>query len=94
MNTTGLASLRRARGLSQKELGQRLGLTQSRVSAIESQSLGSLMLTTIARYVEGLGGHMSVRVVVDDKVYRMDITGQSGIASSHSEGESDSCSPD
>lgn len=55
-----LYELRRARGLSQAELAKRLGVTQTRISAIERAE--DLNLSTLQRYVDALGGRLKADV--------------------------------
>lgn len=58
-----LSELRKARGLTQAELGERMGIDQKGVSKLEHQP--DLLLSTLAAYVESLGGH--VELVIGDK---------------------------
>ncbi len=60
-DTVGLASLRRARGLTQREVARRMGISQSDVSKLERRD--DVRVSSLRRYVDALGGH--VRVVVD-----------------------------
>ena len=56
-----LAEIRKAHGLSQQDVARAMGVTQSRVSRIESGDLTKSELSTIASYVRAIGG--DVRVV-------------------------------
>jgi hypothetical protein len=56
-----LSSLRRARGLSQRDVARHMGIGQSDVSKLERR--GDVRVSTLRRYVDALGG--SVRIVVD-----------------------------
>lgn len=58
-----LAEIRKAHGLSQQDVARAMGVTQSRVSRIESGDIMRSELTTIASYVRALGGDM--RMVAD-----------------------------
>ncbi|MGH6656613.1 MAG: XRE family transcriptional regulator [Actinocrinis sp.] len=58
-----LAEVRRRQQVTQQDLAEMLGISQSRVSQIERQSLDDTVLSTLAAYVEALGGR--VRVVAD-----------------------------
>ncbi|MBB5787858.1 helix-turn-helix domain-containing protein [Jiangella mangrovi] len=58
-----LAEIRKAQGRTQTEVAADMGVSQKRVSAIESADLAKTEVDTIARYVEALGGR--VRVVAD-----------------------------
>jgi transcriptional regulator with XRE-family HTH domain len=61
-----LAQLRRAQGLRQIDLAQRLGVVQSRVSAIESTPLASLEWGTLRSYLEALGVHAQITATTTD----------------------------
>ncbi|MGQ0678690.1 MAG: helix-turn-helix domain-containing protein [Actinomycetota bacterium] len=52
--TIGLAALRRRRGLTQAQLGQRLGITQSDVSKLERRP--DVRLSTLQAVVRAMGG--------------------------------------
>ncbi len=58
-----LADLRRSRGLTQAELASTLGVSQPNVSKIErgAEGSGEVLLSTLAEYVEALGGRLEVR---------------------------------
>jgi predicted XRE-type DNA-binding protein len=58
-----LAEIRKAHGLSQQDIARAMGVTQSRVSRIESSDITRAELSTIASYVRALGGY--VRLVAD-----------------------------
>lgn len=58
-----LAEIRKAQGRTQTQVADYMGVSQKRVSAIESADLAKTEVDTIARYVEALGGR--VRVVAD-----------------------------
>lgn len=60
-----LRELRTARGLSQTELAERLGVTQKRVSAIERAE--DLNISTLERYVDALGGRLQANAEFDDE---------------------------
>ena len=61
---TALAALRRARSLTQVTLAEQLGVAQGEVSRIEHQA--DLLLSTLARYVDGMGGELSLMVRFPD----------------------------
>lgn len=54
----GLFELRRKRDLSQKVLADRLGVSQPTVSQLERAK--DARISTLADYVEGLGGHLRI----------------------------------
>jgi DNA-binding XRE family transcriptional regulator len=58
-----LAEVRRRQQVTQQDLARVLGVSQSRVSQIERQGLDDTVLSTLAAYVEALGGR--VRVIAD-----------------------------
>lgn len=60
-----LNDLRRRRGLSQAQLAEALEVSQPNVSRIELQD--DLYLSTLARYVAALGGHLEVRAVFPEE---------------------------
>lgn len=60
---TGLAELRKARGLSQAELARRLGVTQPAVAKIESGRMKNLELKTLAKFVAALNGRLRVQIL-------------------------------
>ena len=55
-----LAEIRKARGLSQQDVARAMGVTQSRVSRIESGDIAKSELSTITAYVRALGGDVHV----------------------------------
>lgn len=60
-----LSQLRKARGLTQLQLAEQLGVSQVDVSRIENAD--DTQLSTLRRYVDALGGHLELRAVfVDD----------------------------
>lgn len=58
-----LGSLRRTRGLTQAEVGQRLGLSQSDVSKLERRR--DLRLSTLRAYASALGGRLRLMFSAD-----------------------------
>ena len=61
-----LAQLRRAQGLRQIDLAQRLGVVQSRVSAIEKTPLTNLEWGTVRSYLEAIGVHAQITAQTTD----------------------------
>jgi DNA-binding XRE family transcriptional regulator len=55
-----LAEMRRRLGITQVEVATRMGITQSRVTAIEHAKPGTTELRTLAAYVEALGGRLEI----------------------------------
>ena len=82
-----LAEVRRRQRVTQQDLAHVLGVSQSRVSQIERQNIDDTVLSTLAAYIEALGG--SVRIVADfggeqvvlSRVTARDLTDQSAEAS-------------
>lgn len=58
-----LAEIRKHRRITQQDLAETLGVSQSRVSQIERQGMDDTVLSTLAAYVEALGA--SILVVAD-----------------------------
>ncbi len=56
----GLTSLREQAGLSQRELAERLGVSQPRVAAIERAS--NITIEVLENYVSAVGGDLEVTV--------------------------------
>lgn len=59
-----LAALRRARSMTQIALADQLGVAQGEVSRIEHQA--DLLLSTLARYVDGMDGEIALLVRYGD----------------------------
>ena len=60
-----LAEARRRRGVSQAAIAEALEVSQPNVSRIEQED--DVYLSTLARYVAALGGHLEVLAVFDDE---------------------------
>ncbi len=60
-----LAALRRARAYTQEQLAAALDVPQSQVSRIERQA--DLYVSTLARYLEAMGGRLELVGVFDDR---------------------------
>jgi transcriptional regulator with XRE-family HTH domain len=61
-----LAELRKEQELTQKELADMLEIRQSAISKLESQD--DIMVRTLERYVEALGGELEIRAKFPNKV--------------------------
>ena len=57
-----LAEARHAAGLTQKQMAQRLGVSQAQVARIEKEGYDAYTLTTLRRYVEALGEGFALEV--------------------------------
>ena len=60
-----LGELRNRRGLSQATIAEALDVSQPNVSRIEQED--DVYLSTLARYVTALGGHLEVQAVFPDE---------------------------
>ena len=60
-----LDELRKAREMTQLQLGEALGVHQSEVSKIEHRS--DICVSTLVEYVEALGGYLEIRAVFPDR---------------------------
>ncbi len=62
-----LVEARTAAGLSQAEVGQRLGVSQAQVSRIEKRGYDAYTLNTLRRYVQALGEDFTLEVKIQRK---------------------------
>ena len=62
-----LRELRERLDLTQVELAKRLDVSQNRVSKIEHGDIERSQLDTLRRYVEAVGGELSVEVSIGDE---------------------------
>jgi DNA-binding XRE family transcriptional regulator len=62
-----LKEIRRRRELSQVEVAKILGVSQNRVSQIERGKLDKTLIGTLMRYVEALGGVLTVSARIGDE---------------------------
>jgi DNA-binding XRE family transcriptional regulator len=67
-----LAERRKAVGLTQAEVAERMGVTKSRVSQIERGEVSTI--EAVARYVEAIGGHIQISAVFGDDLYILHAT--------------------
>lgn len=59
-----LVEARKATGLTQAEVAQRMGVSQAQVARIEKEGYDSYTLTTLRRYLEALGEEFKLKVAV------------------------------
>ncbi|MEV0896217.1 helix-turn-helix transcriptional regulator [Actinoplanes sp. NPDC049802] len=59
-----LAEVRRARGLTQQQVAERMGVTKGRVSQIEQGKISGQ--DVLARYASALGGRLHQAIYFDD----------------------------
>jgi predicted XRE-type DNA-binding protein len=57
-----LVALRELRGLSQAQLAERLGITQSAIAQLESAQPKNVELRTLVRVAAALGAHVNVSI--------------------------------
>ena len=62
-----LAERRKALGLTQAEVAERMGVTKSRVSQIERGEVSTI--EAVARYVQAIGGQIQISAVFGDDHY-------------------------
>ena len=62
-----LRELRKQAGLTQAQLADRIGVRQRQISKIECGEFEDLKSSTIRRYLEAVGGHLSIEYVTDDQ---------------------------
>jgi len=62
-----LMAIRKARGVSQVQLASTLEVSQNRVSQIERGQIDKTQLDTLMRYVEALGGKLTVSAQIADE---------------------------
>jgi len=69
LEAMSLDEIRRARQMTQIKLAEELGVNQGEVSKIEHRT--DIYLSTLASYVEGLGGKLEIRAVFPDREMRI-----------------------
>lgn len=62
-----LMAIRKARGVSQVQLASTLEVSQNRVSQIERGQIDKAQLDTLMKYVEALGGKLTVTAEIADE---------------------------
>lgn len=60
IDSYNLRQARKASDMTQVELAKTMGVSQNRISRMENGDLGSMSLDTIRRYVEALGGRLTL----------------------------------
>ena len=61
----GLTALRESAGLSQRDLADRIGVSQPRIAAIECSN--NVTISVLQRYARGVDGRLEVSVVQDQQ---------------------------
>ena len=64
-----LDEIRKARQMTQTKLAETLGVNQGEISKIEHRT--DIYLSTLATYVEALGGRLEIRAVFPDREMRI-----------------------
>ena len=64
-----LDQLRKAQEMTQLQLGEILGVNQGEISKIEHRS--DICISTLADYVEAMGGRLEIRAVFRDREVRI-----------------------
>jgi ribosome-binding protein aMBF1 (putative translation factor) len=64
-----LDELRAARAMTQAELGHKLGLKQAAISRMERRT--DVYVSTLAKFVEAMGGQLEIRVMFPDGTVRI-----------------------
>ncbi len=59
-----LVEARRAAGLTQKQMAERLGISQAQVARIEKRGYDAYTLNTLRRYIMALGEGFSLEVTI------------------------------
>jgi DNA-binding XRE family transcriptional regulator len=67
--TMPLDQLRKAQELTQLQLAEILGVNQGEISKLERR--GDIRLSTLADYIEALGGRLEIRAVFKDREVRI-----------------------
>ena len=65
-----LDEIRKARHMTQAKLADTLGVNQGEISKIEHRT--DIYLSTLAGYIEALGGKLEIRAVFPDREMRID----------------------
>lgn len=65
----GYGALRKARRLTQNEIAERLQISQPSVAALEQRT--DIMLSTLAKYIEALGGRLEISAVFPEASFNL-----------------------
>ncbi len=60
-----IASLREKKGLTQKQLAEKIGTTQSVISRIENSNFTNFKLLTLTKIAQALGGQLKILLVAE-----------------------------
>jgi len=64
-----LREIREAQSITQIQVAEELGVGQNRVSAIERGDIDRAQISTLRRYIESLGGRLSIEAQFGDAKY-------------------------
>jgi predicted transcriptional regulator len=68
INEYALKQARKAKKLTQAQVALKMGVSQKRISKLESGEVSRLKMDTLRRYAETLGGSLRVEIVLPDAV--------------------------
>lgn len=71
-----LAQLRQSRGLTQNELAEKTGIEQANLSKLERRWKNDILLSTLQKFVEGIGGKLQLVAVFPDGSKKIELTGE------------------
>lgn len=86
-----LSGLRKHRKASQADVAKRLAVSQANISQIER---GDVKVSTLAGYVDALGGKLELRAVFDDETVSLSDVGDANVSGSDGDESLSSGSPD
>ena len=61
-----LAQIRKQADFTHREVAEKLGVGQSRISELEHADLGSVRVDTLRRYLEAMGGQLVIVAAMAD----------------------------
>lgn len=68
MDGYALGEVRRAQKVTQRELAKRIGVSQNRISKIERGQFDKTQIGTVQKYIEALGGKITLDATFGDTV--------------------------
>lgn len=71
MRAYRLRELREQAGLTQAQLAERIGVGQRQVSKIENGDIDSAKVGTVRKYLEAVGGNLTLEYVLGDRHFRV-----------------------
>ncbi|MEX1046171.1 MAG: helix-turn-helix transcriptional regulator [Actinomycetota bacterium] len=71
-----LGELRESKAVTQRELAEKIGVTQANVSRIEHED--DVHISTLQSYIEALGGKLQIRAVFPDEVVDVHLESDAG----------------